>query len=106
MTQISFAYASEAINGVKKDVANFKQEMTIKLESVEKELEALHTKAKVKGSEIQDNTIKDLELTRNKLRKELNNIEDSTKSNWKQVKKDFSESINALHAKLQKALKD
>jgi ABC-type phosphate transport system auxiliary subunit len=106
ISQVGYAFASEAVKGAKKDVEAFKQEMAVKLDSVEKQLEELRIKTKKKSTEIQENTVKDLELTRNKLRKELNSLEDSTKTNWKQMKKDFSESIDSFHAKLQKALKD
>lgn len=106
MTQLNFAYSSETIKGAKKDIQAFKEEMTVKLNSVEQELADLHNKTKKKGAEIQENTFKDLEATRDKLRKELNNIEDSSKDNWKNFKKDFANSIDSLHAKLQKALKD
>lgn len=106
MTQSSFAYASEAINGAKKDIESFKQEMTLKLGSVEKQLEELRAKTKQQGSAIQETTIKDLEITRIKLRNELENLKENSKSNWKQIKMDFAASIDSLHTKLQKALKD
>jgi hypothetical protein len=106
MTQLSFAYSSETVSGAKKDIESFKEEMTLKLNSVEQELAELHNKTKKKGAEIQENTIKDLEATRDKLRKELNNIEDSSKDNWKKFKRDFAKSMDSLNSKLQKALKD
>src|SRR5690606_21454427 len=97
---------SETVEGAKKDYAKFKKEMSAKLDAAEKELDELRAKAKVKGSKVQESTIRELEQTRDRLRRDLNSLGEKSKSTWGELKKNMAESMNSLNTRIQKALKD
>jgi hypothetical protein len=75
--------ASETTAGFKQDMATFKTEMSAKLESAEAQLTALKEKAKVKGSNVKQETIVDLEKTKAKIKTDLDALDKSTEKNWK-----------------------
>lgn len=102
----SALWASEAVEGFKKDMTTFKQEMTVKLDNLEKEITMLKEKTQVKGRETKQKTVTELEATRDKVRAELNDIEKSSESNWIKIKNKIAKSIDKLNAKTQKLLKE
>jgi hypothetical protein len=98
--------ASETMKGAQKDYEAFKKEMSIKVESLDKQIDELKTKAKDKGKVVKEATLKDLEETRKGLHSDMEEFEGKSKENWKAMKKKLSESAELLHSKLQKALED
>lgn len=92
--------------GFKEDMASFKQEMSMKLESAEAEIMTLKEKAKVKGSHVKQTTIADLEKTKMKIKTDLDNLEKSSESNWKSMKTKIANAMNNLNTKTQKALRE
>ena len=99
-------FALETVKGAKKDIESFKTEISAQLDTFEKKIEELKLKAKDKSHVVKDETIQDLEASRNSLKSELNKLEDSSKNNWKKMRKGISDSVRALHGKIQKALND
>lgn len=106
LTIASISYASETMKGAQKDYETFKQEMSAKLVSLDKEIEVIKEKAKQKGTSIKNETLQELETSRTELKTQMDKMESQSKSKWKSMKKSMSESFNSLHAKIQKALKD
>lgn len=100
------SFASETTKGMKKDYESFKTEMTVQLDSVEKQIAELHAKAKQKGSSAQEETAASLEKTRAKLKAELASMKDNGKDSWSSFKKSFADSVNKLNTKIQTAVKD
>lgn len=100
------AFSSETVEGFKKDVVTFKQEMTLKLEKIEKEIEALKNKTKEKGESTQTKAIAELESARDKVKTEINDLEKTTESRWTKIKSKIAKSIDTLNTKAQKALKE
>jgi len=103
---MSSSYSSEAVKGAQKDYEAFKQELSVKMESLDKEIESLKEKAKEKSTTIKNETLHELEASRADLKERINKMETESKSKWKSMKKGLSESFDSLHAKIQKALKD
>lgn len=99
-------HASETAKGAQKDYDAFKKEMSVKIDSIEKELEELKQKAKTKGTTVKEETIHDLETTRDELKTKMSELSDASKDRWKSMKRKISETADSLHSKLQKALKD
>lgn len=100
----STAFASETMKGAKKDFAEFKKEMSVKLEEIEKNLSELKAKAAQKGGETQDKTVKELESTRDTLKTKVQQLSDDGKDTWKKMKVDIIDSAETLTKKLKKAL--
>jgi hypothetical protein len=97
---------SETVKGAQKDFETFKQEMSAKLDDVDRQLAEMRAKAKAKGGDVQDKSIKELEVARVQAKAQMDAINDDTKSNWKSMKKKLAASIDSLHAKAKKALAD
>ena len=103
----SVAFAeSETMKGAAKDYDNFKKEMSAKLAGVEKQLDELRAKARTKGNEARESSIKELEETRVQLKTEVDSLNSKAKSNWKSMKEKLSASIESLSTKAKKALED
>ena len=98
--------ASETTKGMQKDYQSFKEEMSTKMDALEKQINELKEKAKAKGSSVKKETLEELEATRDELRTQIAKAENSSKKQWKSMKKNISESIDSLHSKLQSALKE
>lgn len=98
------ASASETIKGAQKDFESFKTEMSAKLETVQKQIIDLQSKAKEKGDQAQGEATKDLQKTRDQLQSQLNDMQDSGTSNWRKFKKSFGKSVDQLNTKIQKAV--
>ncbi len=106
LIQVSNAYASETVEGAKKDYDNFKIEMSAKLDQVESELNLLKEKSKEKTSQTQAETIQELEKTKAKLKAELSEMKQTGSSSWKKFKANFAASVDKLNSKIQTKLKD
>ena len=99
-------FASETVEGAKKDYEVFKSDMSKKLDDVERELVVLKEKAKQKSSEAQTDSILELEKTKVKLKTELESMKQTGSSSWKKMKASFAASVDKLNSKVQKKLKD
>lgn len=99
-------FASETVEGAKKDYEIFKSDMSKKLDDVESELVLLREKAKQKGGEAQADSIVELEKTKTKLKAELESMKQTGSSSWKKMKASFAASVDKLNSKVQKKLKD
>lgn len=106
VTSIQISFASETLKGAKKDLDTFKQEMSVELQEVEKNLKALSEKAEKKSDSTYEETLKELRAKRDKLRSEISSLEADTKGEWKNIKSKMSSSLNSLNERIQKALKD
>lgn len=102
----AFANSSETVKGAEKDLAAFKQEMTIKLKSIEVEIAKLNEKAKTKSNTAQVKAVKNLEETRDKINVQLDELEKASESNWKKLKTRIAKSVEKLNARTQALLKD
>lgn len=103
---ISISNASETVKGAEKDYEAFKQELSVKMETLDKEIAILKEKVKNKSSALKEETLQELENSRAELNTKIQKLESSSKSQWKQAKKSLSDSFASLNAKIQKALKD
>lgn len=103
---MNFSQASETMKGAQKDYETFKQELSSKMDSLDKEIERLKAKTKEKGVTLKGETIEELEKYRTELKAQILEMETKSKSKWKTMKKSLSESFESLHAKIQRALKD
>lgn len=101
LSAFSFA-ASETVKGAKKDIAQFKQEMAVKLESLEKQIAEL----KAKGGKAKSKTVAELEGSRDAVKAKLSKVSEDGKDGWESLKKNLADSMNKLNDKVQKALKD
>jgi hypothetical protein len=104
-----FAYAlhaaeSETVKGAKKDMDAFKKEMSVKLESLEKQIAEIKTKAQAKGGEAKAKTVADLESARDSVKAKMAALSENSKDSWQSMKKSVAESVDSLNAKVQKAL--
>lgn len=106
LTVASISHASETMKGAQKDYEAFKQEMSAKLESLDKQIEVVKEKANQKTTTIKNETIEELEASRAEVKVKMEKMESQSKSKWKSMKRSLSESLDSLHAKIQKALKD
>lgn len=98
--------ASETTKGMKKDYETFKKEISVKLDSTEKQIEQLKKDAKIKGNQTQEKLVQELEETKNSLRKQQEELKYESESGWKKLKKSLSEAADKLNQKVQEALKD
>lgn len=92
-------WSSETAEGVKKDYAAFKKEANERLEQLDKKIEKL--KSESKGT-----MAKEAETARDKLRREVEEAQKTTASNWSRFKKSFAEKVDTLNTKVQKALNE
>lgn len=105
-TADSKAFASETVDGAKKDLESFKQEMSARLDKIEKDLDQLKEKTKTKSNTASEKSMKDLETARDQVQAKLNKLKDDGKDSWKKFKVDLSKSVDDLNHRLQEALKD
>lgn len=102
----NLAFASETVKGMGKDYEAFKQSMSKEISEIDKKIDRLKAESKEKGQETKENTIRELETARNKLKVELEEIKASSSDKWAQFKKGFAKSVDNLNDKVQKALKN
>ncbi len=102
----SSAWSSETIKGAKKDFQEFKEDLDNRISSIDSKMVQLKSQMKQKGSEVKDETLKDLQTTREKLRKEYEKFENASSDSWSSFKKSLSETTNNLNDKIQKALSE
>lgn len=105
-TETTATVGSHAAAGAKQDMAMFKQEMSMKLESAEAQIMALKEKAKVKGSNVKQSTIADLESTKMRIKNDLSALEKSSETNWKKMKSKIATAMDDLNTKTQKLLRE
>lgn len=101
-----FANSSETVKGAKKDFEVFKQEMTLKLQTLGSEIENLKEKTKTKSTEAHGAALQEIEESRVKIAADLQKLEKASESNWKKLKKNIAESIRKLDFKAQELLKE
>lgn len=94
------SHASETVEGAKKDYQAFKQEMNFKLAELDKKIE----KVKSESKENKEEVVKDLETSRDRLRREIADAQKVTASKWSDFKKSFAQSVDNLNTRVQKAL--
>jgi len=97
---------SETIKGAKKDIDKFKKEMTVKLESLEKQIQQLRAKAEAKGDEAKTKAADEYAATQKDVKAKVDQATDETGDGWQKMKKGLAESIDSLNKKVQKALKE
>lgn len=105
-TPIQPNFASETIKGAKKDLDAFKQEMSVELAAIEKNLKVMTEKAEKKSDVAYKDAVTDLTEKRDSLRSDLYDLDADTKGEWKKAKSSLSSSLNSLNERIQKALKD
>lgn len=105
-TTTTTATESNTAAGVKQDMATFKQEMSVKLESAEAQITALKAKAKVKGSNVKQATIADLESTKLKIKNDLAALDKSSETTWTTMKSKIATAMDDLNTKTQKLLRE
>lgn len=98
------AQASETTKGLQKDYDKFKQEMTVKLDETEKQIDSLRAKAQTQGAEAKDKTVAELEKARTDLQTQLADTKADSKKSWKSFKKSFAQSVDGLNTKIQSYL--
>ena len=103
---ISTAVASETVEGAKKDLAAFKQDLHQKLETLDTEMQKLREQAKQKGQDVKSKTVTELESARNQLKTKIDQLQASSHKNWEKVKTNLSESYQKLSDRVHSALKD
>lgn len=102
----SFACAeSKAVEGAKEDIQSFKAEVKQSLKKVDKDLQDLTKKAKLKKNEIKEESVEEAKEARAKIDKKLSELQSKTKENWIEAKQEISEAIDRLSKKLQDSLK-
>ncbi|MBK7842481.1 MAG: hypothetical protein IPJ71_02125 [Bdellovibrionales bacterium] len=105
MFSVSFAFAElETVKGAKQDIKALKNEMLVKLNDVEKEIEELRAKVKEKGNQTLEETIKELEEKRTGIRAEVDSLKQDASTNLKTLRKKLGDALDSLHAKAKKAL--
>ena len=97
--------ASETSEGLKKDVAEFKQTMNVKLEALDAKIVKLKEKTKTTTSEVETKALTELEDSRDRLRKQITELEVSSKTGWKKMKNRMSYAADKLNKKAQSLLK-
>lgn len=97
---------SNTVTGVKQDMTMFKQEMSAKLESAEAQILALKEKAKIKGSNVKQTTIADLESTKLKIKNDLAALDKSSETTWTTMKTKIATAMDDLNTKTQKLLRE
>lgn len=98
------AFGLDTIEGAKKDIESFKQEMSIQLDKVEADIDRLQERAKEKKDQALTKTVNEYEKTRQKLKTELDKLQADASNKWKDAKKDLSDSVGRLNEKIQKTL--
>ncbi len=101
-----FGIASETVKGAKKDFQDAKSELALKLENVESQIKDLTVKIKSTGNEAQQKTLHELTVTKDKLRADINELQQDSKQRWKKFTKTMAESLDKLNDKVQSALKE
>ena len=99
-------FSSETMKGAKKDLDTFKQDMSVELKEIEKNLKVMSEKAEKKGGSAYKEALKDLTEKRDALRSDLYDLEADAKGEWKEAKTKLSSSLSGLNERIQKALKD
>ena len=102
----SLVLASETVKGAKEDIKTVKSELNSKLNDVDKEITELTQKAKDKGKEVTSASLDELKSTRKKIASQIDGLKEDSKQNWKELKSQLANSIEALSRKAQKALKN
>lgn len=97
---------SSTVAGIKQDMTMFKQEMSAKLESAEAQISALKEKAKVKGSNVKQAAIADLESTKLKIKNDLAALDKSSETTWATMKSKIATAMDDLNTKTQKLLRE
>ena len=100
------AIALETVQGAKKDLATVKQEMAVQLENLEKKIAELKADTAQKSSATKEKTLQELTEASDRLRKEYNELKDSSGEKWQRFKKRFANTLDRLNNKAQSALKD
>ncbi len=90
---------SETAEGLKKDIASFKKEASLKLDELDRKIAQLKAESKVAAAH-------ELEEARDKLRKSIEETQQTSQSKWSELKLAFARSLEVLHAKAQKVLKE
>lgn len=98
-------YASETVEGAKKDLQEFKKEMSTRMDAIEKQLDDLKSKANENGKAVKEKTVKNLEETKDKLHGQLEEMKYDGEKNYKDLKSKFAKALDSFNAKVQKALK-
>jgi len=98
-------HASEAVKGAKKDLEVFKEEMIVKINDMEKQIQILKQKTQEKGSRVNEQALTELEENRLKVKKELAELKKASQSSWQKAKAAFADSVDKLNTKIQKAAK-
>ncbi len=103
----SLAHAElETVKGAKQDIEALKQEMSVKLGDVEKEIEELRTRVKERGDQALEKTIKELEEKRTGIRAEVDSLKQDASANLKALRKKLAVALDSIHQKAKKALQD
>ncbi len=101
-----FTFALETVEGAKKDIETFKNEMSVKLEKADEELKQLRDQATSKHKSAFEKAIAEYEESRGKLLKELNALKADSKEEWKTAKSRISKALDELNKKIQKTLNE
>jgi phage-related minor tail protein len=102
---VSPVKASETVNGAKKDLAEFRDDMKVRLQVLDGEITEAKEKAKVTGSRVQQKTLVELEKTRDKIRVDLEKLGQTTGGNWRKLKLKVADSVDNLNNRVQALLK-
>lgn len=102
----SVAFSSETVKGAKKDFAVFKQEMNVKLNSLNRDITRLREEARVKGGEARQKTVAELEQARDKVRADLAELEKKSEGSWRKFKRRMANSLDRLNSRAQKMLSE
>lgn len=98
-------FASETSEAMKHDVEKFKKEMTVKLNDLDSKIAVLKEKTKAGADESKTKALGDLEASRDRLRKQIDELDVNAQSGWKKMKNRMSYSFDKLNNKVQKLLK-
>lgn len=102
----SLASASQAVAGAKQDLAAFKHEMNVKLNSLDHEIARLRVQARAQGQEAKQRALIELEEARTQIRSDLAALENKSESHWRKVKNRLALALDRLNAKAQRALSE
>ena len=100
------AFASETVEGAKKDFQSAKAEISAQLESLDKKIDELKASTKKNSTAAKEKALKEAEETRASLRADYEEMKEDTNKSWMSFKKRVSDSLDKMNAKAQKALKD
>lgn len=96
--------SSQTVEGAKQDLAVFKNEMSLKLNSLEHEIAKLKIQAREQGREARQRAVIELEEARDQIRKDLAELENKSESQWSKVKNRLALALDRLNTKAQRAL--